>query len=121
MKLTQKQAIDAYKAVRKLEQQEMDGRCAKVLFDARKALEPHFQFQNEQETKEVELLGAEIGDNGLIVFSDIESQKKYLEKMNEIEQLEIDVGIEKKPFPVDGMKISPESLAALDLIVEIVC
>lgn len=121
MELTQKQAMDAYRVVRKLEKQDMNGVCAKILFDARKALEPQFQFQDEQEGKQIDILGCDISDNGIIEFPDDEARNKYIEKMEEISKLVVDVDFEKKRFDIRDIKICPEDIEALESIVEIVC
>lgn len=121
MELTQKQAMDAYRVVRKLEKQDMNGVCAKILFDARKALEPQFQFQDEQECKQIDALGCDVSETGAIGFPDDEARNKYIEKMEEISQLEVDVALEKKRFDIRDIKICPEDIEALESIVEIVC
>ena len=121
MKITQKQAIDAYKAVRKLEYQDMPGEKAMAMFRLRKALEPQYQFQDEQERKELESLGADISQTGDINFKDDESKQKYIEKIKEIEELEVDVDIAKETLDIHGMMISAKDIEALDPIVKIVC
>lgn len=121
MKLTQMQAIEAYTIVRKLESQEMDARYAKVLFDIKKALEPQFVFQNEQERKTVQLVNASIDEMGIITFPDAEAKQKYIDKMNEVAAVETDVAIEKKPFDISGLRMSAKDIEALDLVADIVC
>ena len=121
MIITQKQAIEAYKAIRKIEKQDMPGGLAMLVFTTRKALEPQFQFQDEQEHKIVEQLGCRINDNGIIEFQNVEDQQKYLEKLNEIFELEVEVDLEKKIFPVRDIKMNVSDIEALEPIFNIVC
>ena len=121
MNITQKQAIDAYKAVRKLEYQDMPGECAVVLFKLRRALEPQYEFQDEQEHKFVNTLDCSISGNGEIVFKDDESRNKYLEKVKELGELEVEVNIKKQKFSIKDLKLSPNDIAALEPIFDIVC
>ena len=121
MKITQKQAMDAYKVVRKLEYQDMSGSDAKKLFDMRKLLEPQFQFQDEQEHKLIEQLGCKLSEIGEIAFPDVETQQKYLDKLNEIYALDINFANEKQSLDVSAMKLNPLDIAALEPIFNIVC
>ena len=121
MKITQKQAIAAYRAVRKLEYQDMPGREAMTLFKMRSALEPQFKFQDEQEHKFVETLNCEINDNGSIDFPDDETRGEFINKLNELAELEVEIEIEKTKFDVSNLKLSAMDIEALETIMDIVC
>lgn len=121
MKLTQKQAIDAYRVVRKLENQDMPSEYAMALFHARKALEPQFQFQNEQEQNMLRTLGCQVGDIGEIQFPSDEAREKYIAKMEEIGDLEVDIKLKKETIGVKGLVLSAKDLESLDFIAKIVC
>ena len=121
MKLTQKQAIEAYRSVRKLEEQDMPYRDARVLFEARKALEPQLQFQDEQERKLLDQLGCQISQNGAIMFSSEDAKAEYIRKITEIGEVEVEVDLEKKKFNPDALTMNARDIEALDLIFEIVC
>lgn len=121
MKLTQKQAMEAYTTVRKLENQDMPGEKAMALFRARRALEPQYQFQDEQERKTLESLGCSIGDTGAIVFPDAESREKYILKLEELRALEVEVDLARQPFEIKGLTMNAKDIEALDEIMEIVC
>ena len=121
MKLTQKQAIDAYKVVRKLENQDMPGSAAMFFFMARKTLEKQFEFQNEQEQKELTKLGCSIDEKGIIKFPDDEAKLAYIQKMDEIAKIEVDVSLEKAQLDISGLRLSVKDIEALEYIAEIVC
>lgn len=121
MKLTQKQAIEAYTVIRKLEKQEMSGTYAMVLFKARKELEPHFQFQDEQEHKLIKQLGCVLKDSGEIEFPNAEARQKYVEKVNEIAEVEVELDLEKKEFDITDLHLSAKDIEALEIIADIVC
>ena len=120
MKITQKQAIEAYKTVRKLEHQDMPGDKAMVMFRMRKALEPQYQFQDEQERKALETLEANIRQDGGIEFKDIESKNLYIQKLDEIGALEVEIQWEKEELEIHGLTLNAIDIAALEPIVEIV-
>ena len=121
MKLTQKQAIDAYKAVRKLEYQDMPGEKAIVMFRLRKALEPQYQFQDEQERKALDAIGAEVNEFGGIEFKDPESKKEYVTKMKELEAIDVDVDLKEETLDIRGMTMSAKDIEALGTVIKIVC
>lgn len=119
--LTQAQAIEVYKTVRKLETQDMPGEYADVLFNIRKALEPRYQFQNEQEMKFVNSNGCTLTDTGEIHFKSEDDKQAYIKKLEEIGSIEIDLQIEKKKFGIRGLTMNCKDRESLDLVTDIVC
>jgi len=121
MKMTQKQAIEAYKVIRKLEYQDMPGATAMMIFRTRKALEPQFEFQDGEERKALESLGAKINDIGIIDFPDGDAQQKYIDKMEEIGEIEVEVNLKKQTIDITDLKLNAKDIEALETIMEIVC
>lgn len=122
MKITQKQAIDLYRVVRKLEYQDNDGVTALYLFELRKKLEPRFLFQDEQEKKSIGELECAIDENGTIAFPSVEAKEKYIEKMDELGNLEFELEIdEKRPFNISGYKMSANDIGIISEILPVVC
>lgn len=122
MKITQKQAIDLYRVVRKLECQDNDGATALYLFEVRKKLEPRFLFQDEQEKKAIGELECAIDENGIIAFPNTEAKEKYIEKLGELEKLEFELDIdEKRPFNISGYKMSANDIGVISEILPVVC
>ena len=121
MKITQKQAIDAYRTIRKLSYQDTDGLTAMFLFDLREKLEPRFRFQDEQEQNCIKQLGCHIDASGVISFIDEESKQKYLDKMEEINKLEIDLDIIKKPLDISRLTLNCYDIENLKPIVDVIC
>lgn len=120
MKIKQQQAIEAYMAVRKLEYQDMPGEKAMVMFKLRKALEPQYQFQDEQERKIIESLGATIGADGFVAFKSDDDKAAYTNKLNEICNLEVDINIEQQTIDAKGMTLSVKDIEALEPVVKII-
>lgn len=122
MELTQKQAIDAYRVVRKLEKQDMNGKAARTLFLARKALEPQMEFQDEQEHKAVDLLNCGINlTTGTIDFPSEEAREAYIKKMDEIAEMEVEIDWKKCAFDISELRLAPDDIEPLEFIVNIVC
>ena len=121
MKIKQKQAIDAYREVRKLETQDMDGSQAIMLFALREALEPQFRFQDEQEHKYSMMLNCPIRPDGTISFPDAETRRKYLDKIDELSEIEVELNWELKRFNINGIRISMNGIEALRSVLEVVC
>lgn len=121
MTITQGQAINAFRVLCKLENQDMDGQYALAVFKAKKALEPQCQFQDMEERKYVKSLGCSVSDDGQIEFKDDVSKAEYIKKVNELAKLEIDVDIDKKKLDISGLKLSAMDIAVLESIMEIAC
>lgn len=121
MKIKQKQAIDAYKVLVKLEQQDMPGKFAMHCFKMKKKLEPQFQFQDEQEHRLIKQLGCTLKDSGEIEFPDDAAKEKYIKKIGEIADVEVSLDIEKKEFDITDLHLSAKDIEALEIIADIVC
>lgn len=120
MEFTQKQAIEIYRVVRKLEYQDMDGMTANTLFNLREAFEPRFKFQDEQEKKLIDKLLCSVDNTGAITFPNVEAQKEYIGKISEIDRIKVDIAISKTKIDISGIKISPHDIGILREVAEIV-
>lgn len=122
MKTTQRQAVAAYRAL-----QEIGGLCfpvrdALALLRAKKRLETAYEFQVQEEQKLIDEYRPDVRDGKMIMTygkDDAEGKARaqaFLERMKELQELEIEIGggAVAVRVPGDEIRIRPETLAALD-------
>ena len=94
MKMTMKQALDAYIAIIAISKAVLPGAIAKKLFDAREELEKQRRFYGEEEEKLIAKYGGKADDSGKITFDTTEHAEEYNKKIYEMMNVEADVNIE---------------------------
>lgn len=120
MKMTMKQALDAYMALNAISKAVLPGSIAKKLFDAREELDKHRKFYSEEEEKYIAQYGGETDGNGRIKFDTVEHNREYQKKIIEMLQIEIDVNVEHVgTISADTINVSMDGIEALKDIVTI--
>lgn len=125
--MKQKDIIIAYKAITNFNQNEKNKKNASVrtthdLFIIKKLLEPHWQYQSELERDIFQETEAKMLENGDIEFKSQEQKDKFFEKLNEVSNLDIDLGdFTKVKIKLDeDINIPMDDMEALDPFVEFV-
>ena len=125
--MKQKDIILAYKAITNFNQNEKNKKNASVrtthdLFIIKKLLEPHWQYQSELERDIFQETKAKMLENGDIEFKSQEQKDKFFEKLNEVSNLDIDLGdFTKVKIKLDeDINIPMDDMEALDPFVEFV-
>lgn len=125
--MKQKDIIIAYKAITNFNQNEKNKKNASVrtthdLFIIKKLLEPHWQYQSELERDIFQEAEAKMLENGDIEFKSQEQKDKFFEKLNEVSNLDIDLGdFTKVKIKLDeDINIPMDDMEALDPFVEFV-
>ena len=125
--MKQKDIVIAYKAITNFNQNEKNKKNASVrtthdLFIIKKLLEPHWQYQSELERDIFQETEAKMLENGDIEFKSQEQKDKFFEKLNEVSNLDIDLGdFTKVKIKLDeDINIPMDDMEALDPFVEFV-
>lgn len=116
--MKQGKIVNAYKALRELEQEKMPMKTAYKLYKLRKQLEKGFDFQREQEEKLLEDFGAKVLDGGLVQFQTVDDRKAYEAQIAELNDMESDVEVNPVDMGLtDEVSITPDAIEALEGIV----
>lgn len=94
MKMTMKQALDAYIGIMAISKAILPGPIAKKLFDAREELDKQRRFYAEEEEKLIKKYCGKSDDDGKITFDTAEHSEEYNKKIYEMMNIEVDVNIE---------------------------
>ena len=93
--MKQYQIINAYKATEKLiNNDKLSAKDLWSIFQVRKALKPHWDFQAEREQALQEKYKNSFDENGNLSGPDM---TKFIRELNEINNLEIEIESKKKP------------------------
>lgn len=118
MKTTQEKALNAYAALNRMSQRNMNSFTAYKLFKLKKALQDPVDFRIEQERKMIEELGGTLTETGQAVLES-ESQKAFSEKVKELNALECEIEREKTVIFLAEIKdISLAEIEALEDFIE---
>ena len=117
--MKQGQIIKAYKAINNLAAQPLPLREAYALHKLRAALRPTWDFQQQEEEKEIRRLEPQFEQNGDLLFKSPDDAAAFRAKLKELE--ENDVEMEYEPAKVrmaDGAVLSMNDIEALGGFVE---
>lgn len=113
--MTQKQVIDAYKALTKLNTQPLPMKTAYALHKLRRALQPAWDFQVEQEGALFDKLKPTPIGNGALQFKSPDELKTWNQTIDELNAMPSD--IEFAPVTVtmdDAISITPDDIDRLE-------
>lgn len=117
--MKQGQIIKAYKAINNLAAQPLPLREAYALHKLRAALRPTWDFQQQEEEKEIRRLEPQFEQNGDLLFKSPDDAAAFRAKLKALEENEVDV--EYKPVNVrmaEGVALTVNDIEALDGFVE---
>lgn len=101
MKKTVGSVCDAYKALSKLILQDIPLRLGIKLYHLRESIRVTYAFACAEEQKAQEAFHAELMNNGRLHFESVEEKEKYLAKIQDI--LDTEVDLEIIPVDVSGL------------------
>ena len=85
-------------------------------------MEPHFDFQVEQEQKFIEELGARIAPDGTIQFANNQQRAQYMARFHELSNMDVDIVV--TPVTIDSanvnISLSMNEIEVLDGFVNII-
>lgn len=113
--MTQGRAVEAYKVLLRLSNQEMDALAAWNLYQARQALESRFKFQLEQENALLESVHAAVNPDGTVRFEKEADEALFREKMRSLSQMDAPyTGPAVILSARSGLRLTPNEIAALE-------
>ena len=119
MKTTQGKIVNAYRVLLRLSEQQLPLPVAYALYKAKKALDPQWQFQLEQEQKLIRDCGAELHPDGTVTFPDDAARESYVAAALELNEMETEIEVPEIVLPEDsGLSLSVNEIDALDGIVK---
>ena len=114
--MKQNKIVEAYKIIKNMNGEKFPLPIAYKLYKLRKELEPQVDFQYEQEKNLVDEFGGVVQENGSINFGNPENARKFVEKYNELGEMETDIEIE--PVVINmrdvNIELSPNDIEKLD-------
>lgn len=110
--------IKAYKALTKLGQQDLPIRLAFDLFKIKRALQPQWDFQVDEENRMT--AGANVNADGSVVFESPAEAEAFRQRLKEISAMDVDLKVKpvQVPLSIPGLKLSMEDIEALDGFVQ---
>lgn len=114
MKIKNFKIIKAYIALMKLENETLKVTEAMELFRLKKKLSDHFEFYRDQEKKYSEQYGDKVNEDGTIVFTDNNKKFEFVQKMNELNDMDIEIDIHEVSVTSNDINISMSDIEALD-------
>lgn len=93
--------IKAYQALERMSTGVLPLHIAYKLFKIKQALRPHFEFQQEQEMALIDQYNPDIQD-GVWVFNNESDKNEFVEKLEEISKMHVDVDIMPESIPLDS-------------------
>ena len=110
--------IKAYKALTKLGQQDLPIKLAFDLFKIKTALQPHFDFQVDEEKKAS--ASATANPDGSITFSSPEEADTFRKKLKELNDIDVELKVKPVQIPLStpGLTLSMDDVDALDCFVQ---
>ena len=113
--MKQGKIIEAYRVIKNMAQESFPLPVAYSLYKIRKAMEPQADFQIEREKSLIEEFNGHPGENGMINFGESEVAKKFLEKIKELEEMEVEFDFEPVHIPLtENINITPNDIDKLD-------
>ena len=124
--MKQSTIIRAFKALNNIYGQKTSLSVSHKLWTLRNLLAPHWDFQTEKEQEVIQKYGPEIAEDGTVKFKSKEDEtacmKEYAQTVNEIAELDVDLGDFKKivlHFD-DKLEMSVEDMDALSEFIDFV-
>ena len=116
--MKQRVIVRAYKALIKLGQQDLPVRLAFELFKVKSALQPHLDFQIDEENKAS--AGATVNPDGSITFGSTEAADAFRERLRELGDIDVDLKIRPAQIPLStpGLTLSMDDIEALNCFVQ---
>jgi len=111
--------VNGYKGVGALKDQPLPLRAAHQLYMLRRELEPHVQFEIEQERELLKKLGA-LNEGGQVEITDPETMEQFQQGMNALLEQEVEIELPPAAVPLDaaeGARMTPEQMGWLDGLV----
>ena len=116
--MKQFKVIKAYKALTKLGQQDLPIKLAFDLFKIKKALQPQWDFQADEEAKMT--TGAKVNADGSVTFETPEAADAFRQRLRELSDIDVDLKIKPVQIPLSlpGLTLSMDDVDALDCFVQ---
>ena len=116
--MKQFKVIKAYKALTKLGQQDLPIKLAFDLFKIKQALQPHWDFQVDEENKLA--VNAKVNADGSVTFDSPEAAEAFRQKLKELSDIDVDLKITpaRIPLSIPGLTLSMDDIDALDCFVQ---
>jgi hypothetical protein len=116
--MRQSTIVRAYKALIKLGQQELPAVSAFELFKIKRELQPHLDFQIDEEKKMS--AGATVSPDGSVTFPSPEAAAAFRDKLKEIGDMDVDLKVKPVQIPLStpGLTLSMDDIEALDCFVQ---
>lgn len=110
--------IKAYRAINKLGQQDLPIKLAFDLFQIKRALQPHWDFQLDEENKLT--ASAKVNADGSVTFDSPEAAEAFRQKLKELSDIDVDLKITpaRIPLSIPGLTLSMDDIDALDCFVQ---
>ena len=119
--MKQERIVQAYRVIMKLAGEQLPLPVSFGLYKLRKQLEPHFDFQVEQEQKYIETIGAQISPDGVIQFTNNQQRAQYVQRFHELSNMDVDIAV--TPVTIDSgtvsISLSMNEIESLDGFVNI--
>lgn len=113
--MTQKQIIDAYKVLNKLNSQPMPIKTAYALHKLRRVLQPAWDFQVERENALLQKYKPELVENGVLQFKSPDDLREWNETMAEVNALPSDIDVTPVTVAMtDYMRLAPSDIDQLE-------
>lgn len=119
--MTQLEAVKAYKVLLSLGQERIPVATAYKLFQQKRALQPVFDFQAEQERAIIERYHARQNENGKLVTENPDDMAAMGNDLTELNTMECKVKLDVLELVMpDELQISMNDLEALDPVVKFI-
>lgn len=115
--MKQVKIINAYRTLMNMAGETFPLPVAYKLYKLRKALEPQYDFQTEQERAAVEEFNGHFDDETKkIVFESVEVGEKFIKKLEELANMEVELEFEPVTINMNDirMEITPNDIEKLD-------
>ena len=119
--MKQGKIIAAYNTIENLRKQDVryPSTVSMALFRTKKALEAQYEFQSEEEKKLVEELNPTQEDNGTLKFASEEDAQKFVNRMREINDIDVDLDYTKQKIKLrDEFGLTLDEIETLDPFIE---
>ena len=120
--MKQNQVVRAYKALKKLANQELPIKISCKIHRLMVSIRPAWDFQLNEEEKILRRLNPQTMENGVLQFNSPEDAKEFRDKLDEIGSMDADdMDLHPIQIPIpDGAVISANDLEALEGFVDFV-
>ena len=110
--------IKAYKALTKLGQQDLPIKLAFDLFKIKQALQPHWDFQVDEENKLA--VNAKVNADGSVTFDTPEAAEMFRQRLKDLSDIDVDLKVKPVQIPISipGLTLSMDDVDALDCFVQ---